>query len=111
MSDTWLKANNGKERAALGLLGDLPACTDARTKPWVVEAGVRVVEQPFLARGPLATAGGCLASQYLAAWVMAKGAGLDAAAQALSLAAPVGEAAAHVERVLAVIRPFLDTPA
>jgi len=97
--------------ARLGLLGDLPACTDTRTKPWVVEAGVRVVDQPFQARGPLATAGGCLASQYLAAWIMAKGAGPDVAAQALLHAAPVGEREAHVERVMSVVRPFLGTPA
>ena len=97
--------------ARLGLLADLPACTDTNTKPWVVEAGVRVVEAPFHARGPLATAGGCLASQYLSAWFIAKGAGLDAAAQALHYAAPVGEKDAYVERILAVIRPFLpDAP-
>ena len=97
--------------ARLGLLADLPACTDTNTKPWVVEAGVRVVEAPFHARGPLATAGGCLASQYLSAWFIAKGAGLDAAAQALHYAAPVGEKEAYVERILAVIRPFLpDAP-
>ncbi len=97
--------------ARLGLLADLPVCTDANTKPWVVEAGVRVVEAPFHARGPLATAGGCLASQYLAAWMIAKGEGLDAAAQALHYAAPVGDKDAYVERVLAVIRPFLpDAP-
>jgi transcriptional regulator GlxA family with amidase domain len=93
--------------ARLGLLADLPACTDSNTKPWVVEAGVRVVDLPFQARGPLATAGGCLASQYLAAWVIAKGAGLDAATQALHYAAPVGEKDAYAERVLDVIRPFL----
>ncbi|MFM9916028.1 MAG: DJ-1/PfpI family protein [Rhizobacter sp.] len=93
--------------ARLGLLADMPACTDSNTKPWVVEAGVRVEESPFLARGSLATAGGCLASQYLAAWMMARGAGLDAAAQALHYAAPVGEKDAYVERILAVIRPFL----
>ena len=93
--------------ARLGLLADLPACTDTNTKPWVVEAGVRVVDLPFQARGPLATAGGCLASQYLAAWVIAKGAGLDAATQALQYAAPVGEKDAYAERVLNVIRPFL----
>jgi len=93
--------------ARLGLLADLPACTDSNTKPWVVEAGVRVVDLPFQARGPLATAGGCLASQYLAAWVIAKGAGLDAATQALQYAAPVGEKDAYAERVLNVIRPFL----
>jgi putative intracellular protease/amidase len=97
--------------ARLGLLADLLACTDTNTKPWVVEAGVRVVDAPFHARGPLATAGGCLASQYLSAWFIAKGAGLDAAAQALHYAAPVGEKDAYVERILAVIRPFLpDAP-
>ena len=48
--------------ARLGLLGDMPACTDMTTKPWVVEAGVLVVDEPFRARGPIATAGGCMAS-------------------------------------------------
>ena len=36
------------------------------------EAGVAVLNQPFVARGNVATAGGCLASQYLAAWVIAR---------------------------------------
>lgn len=93
--------------ARLGLLADMPACTDSTTKPWVVEAGVRVVEEPFHARGPIATAGGCLASQYLAAWAMASRAGLDAARSALHYAAPVGEKDAYVERLLAVVKPFL----
>jgi transcriptional regulator GlxA family with amidase domain len=93
--------------ARLGLLADMPACTDTITKPWVVEAGVRVVDAPFHARGPIATAGGCLASQYLAAWLMAKRAGFDAAAKALHYAAPVGEKQAYVERLLAVVRPFV----
>ena len=53
--------------AKLGLLGDVPACTDLTTKPWVQEAGVEVLNQPFFARGSVATAGGCLASPYLAA--------------------------------------------
>jgi len=93
--------------ARLGLLADMPACTDSTTKPWVVEAGVRVLEEPFHARGPIATAGGCLASQYLATWVMASRAGLDAARSALRYAAPVGEKQAYVERLLAVVTPFL----
>jgi transcriptional regulator GlxA family with amidase domain len=97
--------------ARLGLLADMPACTDTITKPWVVEAGVRVVDAPFHARGPIATAGGCLASQYLAAWMMASRAGFDAAAKALHYAAPVGEKDAYVERLLAVVRPFLAAPA
>lgn len=32
----------------LGLLNDIPACTDITTKPWVIEAGVSVLNQPFL---------------------------------------------------------------
>jgi transcriptional regulator GlxA family with amidase domain len=96
--------------ARLGLLADMPACTDLTTKPWVVEAGVRVLDEPFHARGPIATAGGCLASQYLAAWVMARGAGFRAAGQALHYAAPVGEKDAYVERLLSVVRPFVDEP-
>lgn len=52
--------------AKLGLIGDLPACTDLTTKPWVIEAGVNVIDAPFVAHGNVATAGGCLASQYLA---------------------------------------------
>ncbi|HEY2926432.1 DJ-1/PfpI family protein [Piscinibacter sp.] len=93
--------------ARLGLLADMPACTDLTTKPWVVEAGVRVVDVPFHARGPIATAGGCLASQYLAAWMMASRAGIDATTNALLYAAPVGEKEAYVERLLNVVRPFV----
>ena len=96
--------------ARLGLLADVPACTDLTTKPWVIEAGVRVEDAPFHARGPIATAGGCLASQYLAAWMMARGAGFEAAARALHYAAPVGEKDAYVARLLDVVRPFIDVP-
>jgi transcriptional regulator GlxA family with amidase domain len=94
--------------ARLGLLADMPACTDLTTKPWVVQAGVRVVDAPFHAKGPIATAGGCLASQYLAAWMMAKRAGFEAAANALHYAAPVGEKDEYVERLMKVVRPFID---
>ena len=96
--------------ARLGLLADMPACTDLTTKPWLVEAGVRVEEAPFHARGPIATAGGCLASQYLAAWMMLRGAGELAATQALHYAAPVGEKDAYVAKLLGVVRPFIDRP-
>ncbi|HEY4065462.1 MAG TPA: DJ-1/PfpI family protein [Burkholderiaceae bacterium] len=96
--------------ARLGLLADMPACTDLTTKPWLVEAGVRVEDAPFHARGPIATAGGCLSAQYLAAWMMARGAGFEAAAQALHYAAPVGEKDTYVARLLAVVRPFIPDP-
>ena len=97
--------------ARLGLLADMPACSDLVTKPWLIEAGVRVEDAPFHARGGVATAGGCLASQYLTAWMMARGAGFEVAAKALHHAAPVGEKEAYVSRLLDVVRSFIDAPA
>ena len=97
--------------AKLGLIGDLPACTDLTTKPWVIEAGVEVLDAPFVAHGNVATAGGCLASQYLAAWIIARLAGTAAAEEALHYVAPVGEKAEYVDRALAVVRPFLPVEA
>lgn len=93
--------------AKLGLLRSIPACTDLLTKPWVQEAGVSVLNQPFYADGNVATAGGCLASQYLAAWVIARLAGLEAAKAAMFYVAPVGEKELYVDRALANITPYL----
>ena len=93
--------------AKLGLMGDLPACTDLTTKPWVIEAGVNVLDAPFVAHGNVATAGGCLASQYLAAWMIARLATLRDAEAAIHYVAPVGEQDAYVQRALAVLTPFL----
>lgn len=100
--------------ARLGLVGNLPACTDLTTKPWVIEAGVDVLDAPFVAHGNVATAGGCLASQYLATWMIARGASLEDAAEAMHYVAPVGEKDEYVSRALAAISPFLpvaETPA
>lgn len=96
--------------ARLGLVDGIPACTDLTTKPWVVAAGVEVIDQPFIARGNVATAGGCLASSYLAAWVIARIEGLDAAAAALHYVAPVGEKEAFVANALRHIQPGLHAP-
>ena len=93
--------------AKLGLIGDLPACTDLTTKPWVLEAGVRVLDAPFVAHGNVATAGGCLSSQYLAAWMIARGGSIEDMQAAIHYVAPVGEKAETVERVTSVIAPFL----
>ena len=94
--------------ATLGLLRDVPACTDLTTTPWVVESGVQVLDQPFFAKGNVATAGGCLAAQYLATWVIARVAGTDAAAAAMRYVAPVGEKEQYVQRALAQVTPYLD---
>ncbi len=93
--------------ATLGLLGDLPACTDLTTKPWVIEAGVEVLNQPFTAKDNIATAGGCLSSQYLATWTIAKLAGKEAAESAIHYVAPVGEKETQVAHSWSVIEPFL----
>ncbi|MDM0054503.1 DJ-1/PfpI family protein [Variovorax fucosicus] len=94
--------------AKLGLLGKVPACTDLTTKPWVQEAGVEVLNQPFFAKGNAATAGGCLAAPYLAAWIIARSEGIDAAASALHYVAPVGEKEAYVARALSHLTPHLQ---
>ncbi len=93
--------------ATLGLLNGLPACTDLTTKPWVIEAGIDVLNQPFIANGNLATAGGCLSSQYLACWVIARIAGGAAAEAAIHYVAPVGEKEETVARCMAAVRPYI----
>jgi transcriptional regulator GlxA family with amidase domain len=95
--------------AKLGLLDGVSACTDLTTKPWVEEAGVSVLNQPFFARGNIATAGGCLASQYLAAWIIARLAGIKAAEAALHYVAPVGEKEEYVARAMRNVEPYLAT--
>lgn len=97
--------------AKLGLLGNLPACTDLTTKPWVIEAGLEVIDAPFVAHGNVATAGGCLASQYLASWIIARGASLRDAAEAIHYVAPVGEKALYVDRAVKVVAPFIEQTA
>ena len=93
--------------AKLGLLAGVSACTDLITAPWMKEAGVDVLNQPFHAHGNVATAGGCLASAYLAAWLIARTEGTAAAAAALHYVAPVGEKDSFVGKALNNIPPYL----
>lgn len=93
--------------AKLGLLGAIPACTDLTTTPWVKEARIKVLNQAFYASGNIATAGGCFASQYLAAWTIARTEGLEAAKAALHYVAPVGEKEIFVNKAIATIEPYL----
>jgi transcriptional regulator GlxA family with amidase domain len=93
--------------AKLGLLDGIPACTDLMSKPWVMEAGIEVLNQPFVAKGNVASAGGCLASQYLAAWIISRLIGTHAAEEVLSYVAPVGEKEEHARRAMQAIGPYL----
>ena len=97
--------------AKLGLLDGVSACTDLTTKPWVQAAGVDVLNQPFFARGNVATAGGCLASQYLAAWIIARLVNPEEAEAAIHYVAPVGEKEEYVARAMGNITPYLEAVA
>jgi len=90
--------------ARLGLLGDMPVCTDVVTRPFVEACDVKVLDKPFHAVGSIATAGGCLASQYLAAWVILRTLGEEAVRSAFHYVAPVGEEDTTVAHVLDVIQ-------
>jgi hypothetical protein len=91
--------------ATLGLLNGVSACTDLTTKPWFEEAGIAVLNQPFVAKGNVATGGG-LASQYLAIWVIARLIGLDEARSAMHYVAPVGEKEDYIERAMRNVTLF-----
>ncbi|MEA3389470.1 DJ-1/PfpI family protein [Sphingobium sp. CCH11-B1] len=93
--------------ARLGLLDDMPVCTDTTSRPFVEAAGAAVIEAPFHARGTIATAGGCMAAHYLAAWAIGMGSGAAAARGVIDYVAPVGEKAETVARVMGVVTPFL----
>ncbi|MEZ5427587.1 MAG: DJ-1/PfpI family protein [Pyrinomonadaceae bacterium] len=56
--------------AKLGLLRGKTATTYPTSKSVLEELGIEVVEKPFVAHENVATAGGCLAQQYLIGWVI-----------------------------------------
>jgi transcriptional regulator GlxA family with amidase domain len=90
--------------ARLGLLNGAPVCTDLTSRPFVEACDVTVLDAPFHAEGNIATAGGCLASQYLATWVITRTLGIDAARDVVGYVAPVGERDETVERSLRAVR-------
>ena len=89
--------------ARLGLLGQMPACTDTTSKPWVQAAGVNILNRAFYASGNLATAGGCLSAQYISAWLIARLKSTQHAQEVLHYFAPVGEKEEYVSRAMAHI--------
>lgn len=93
--------------AKLGILGDVPACTDSITKPWVQDAGIEVLNQPLFAKNNVVTAGGCLSSAYLSAWIIAKLDHLETAKKVLHYFAPMGEKDKFVENAVNSIAPYL----
>ncbi len=90
--------------ARLGLLDGMPVCTDRTSRPFVEACDVAVLDAPFHAEGNIATAGGCLASQYLATWIITRALGGNAARDVIDYVAPVGENRETVERAMRTIR-------
>ena len=56
--------------ARLGLLDGKTATTYPTTKTTLEGLGIEVIEKPIVTHGNIATAGGCLAQQYLVGWVI-----------------------------------------
>ena len=77
--------------AKLGLLEGKTATTYPTSKAVLESFGVEVVEKPFIAHGRTATAGGCLAQQYLIGWVIENLADKDWRDLVLKAIQPVGE--------------------
>ena len=77
--------------AALQLLDGKTATTYPTTKSALESFGVEIVEKPFVSHGRVATAGGCLAQQYLIGWVVENLAGKDWRDLILKSIQPVGE--------------------
>lgn len=77
--------------AALGLLEGVTATTYPTSKTALENFGVEVVEKPFVAHGKVATAGGCLAQQYLIGWTIENLADKSWSDLILKSIQPVGE--------------------
>jgi transcriptional regulator GlxA family with amidase domain len=95
--------------AALGLFSGEPVCTDVMTQPLVDRLGLELAELPFYAKGNVATAGGCLGSQYVASWIIARKLGIEQASSVLRGAAPIGQQDEYVQRMVSTIGPFLGS--
>ena len=95
----------------LGLLEGKTATTYPTSRAVLESLGVEVVEKPFVANGNVATAGGCLAQQYLVGWVIEKLADNDWSELVLRSIQPVGEGLFFddVERLQKLYTPVTST--
>ena len=99
--------------AKLGLLEGKTATTYPTSKALLEEMGVDVVEKPFVEDGNVATAGGCLAQQYLVGWVIEKLADKDWRDLVLKSIQPVGEGLFFddIERLQKLYTPIVNKAA
>jgi len=81
--------------------------TDTMTAPSLIEKGLIISEQPLHVTGNVATAGGCLASHYLAAWAIARKTDWQTAEDIIHYIAPVGQKDEFARRANATVQPHL----
>ncbi len=99
--------------ARLGLLQNKTATTYPTSKLLLESFGVEVIEKPFVANGNVATAGGCLAQQYLIGWVVENLADKDWRDLIVQSIQPVGEGLffADVENLAKLYAPLTKASA
>ena len=97
--------------AALGLLEGKTATTYPTSKTALEGFGVETVEKPFVQNGNVATAGGCLAQQYLIGWVIESLANQEWKELILKSIQPVGEGLfyADAEKLSKLYAPISKT--
>lgn len=77
--------------AALGLLEGRTATTTPFATLEMEAAGVQLQQRPLVVHGNIATAGGCLASLYMTAWILYRCVGAAETKQIFAQVAPVGD--------------------
>ena len=65
------------------------------------------MDQPFYASGNIASAGGCLSSQYLAFFVISKILDIDNAIKAIYYFAPTGQTDIYVDMAISNVKKYL----
>lgn len=68
---------------------------------------MKILNQAFFADDNVATAGGCLASHYLATWILLRGASRPEAEDILNYVVPVGEKEEYVARAFVAVEPYV----
>lgn len=81
--------------------------TDTMTAPHLSKQGLNISDQPLHVDGNVASAGGCLASHYLAAWAIAKKRGWETAAEIIHYVAPIGQKDDFTKRAQNVVVPLV----
>jgi len=88
-------------------LGGDTLSTDTMTAPHLAKEGLNISDQPLYVQGNVASAGGCLATHYLAAWVIAMKTDWQTAADIIHYVAPVGQKDDFVNRARSTVMPLL----